>query len=142
MPNVLTLIHRKYHIDINHILYTHNIIDHNVLTWCPIFLASCCENWEVMVRGRPAVLRRFRGTRALRDHYDNNGRRRRGAVVGGGGAGRCGGCGIRAAIHWPHAYICGRSVDDDDIYKKKRKPKKPEKKMTKPKYSAVWRHKI
>lgn len=86
----------------------HNIIiDHLVLTWCPIFLASCCENWEVMVRGRPAVLRRFRGTRALRDHNDNNGRRRRGAVVGGGGAG----CGIRAAIHWPHAYAV--EVDDD-----------------------------
>lgn len=102
MPNVLTL---KYHIDINHILYKHNIIiDHLVLTWCPIFLASCCENWEVMVRGKPAVLRRFRGTRALRDHYDNNGRRRRGEVDGGGGAGCGGGCGIRAAIHWPHAY--------------------------------------
>jgi len=51
--------------------------------------------------------------RALRDHYDNNGRRRRGAVVGsgGGGAGCCGGCGLRAAIHWPHAYAV--EVDDD-----------------------------
>jgi len=90
-----------------------------------------------MVRGSPAVLRRFRGTRALRDHYDNNGRRRRGAVVGGGGAGCGGGCGIRAAIHWPHAYAV--EVWTTIQKKKKRKKKtKGKKKKKKKKEKSHW----
>lgn len=55
-----------------------------------------------MVRGRPAVLRRF-WTRALRDHTQHdNGRRHHGAVVGDGCGDGC--CSPRAAIHWPHRY--------------------------------------
>jgi len=77
-----------------------------------------------MVRGRPAVSRRFRGTRALRDHYDNNGRRRRGAVVGGGGAGCGGGCGPRAAIHWPHAYAVEVDGDSKNQIRREKKTKK------------------